>query len=144
MSRVETALKIFDDGFYCSQSVVSAFCEDYGLRLEPGLKLSTLFGAGIVYTGETCGAVTGALIILGLKYGKAEVDDLKENSPAFKKAGEFIEKFKSRNGTIICKVLVGYDINDSEKRQKAREREIFKEVCPKLVQDTVEILEEIL
>ena len=144
MSRAETALLNFDKGFYCSQSVLSAFCEEYDLSIESGLKLSTLFGAGILYTGETCGAVTGALIVIGLRYGEAEPLELKEKSEVFLKAAEFIEKFKFRNGTTICKVLIGYDISDPEKLKQSREQEIFKKVCPKIVQDAVEILEEIL
>ena len=70
MSKVDEAIECFYSGYSCSQAVLSAYCEDLGLDKETAMKISCGFGAGMARLGATCGAVTGAYIAIGLKYGK--------------------------------------------------------------------------
>ena len=142
MSRIEQAVGKFEKGFNCSQAVLSSFSEQFGLDHELALKIATGFGGGMHING-TCGAVTGAVMVLGLKYGNTEEDkQAKENT--YKKVIEFANKFSVRNSTVRCHDLLGCDITTMEGVQIAREKGLFSSICPRLVQDAAEILEEML
>ena len=69
-SRIKTAVDRFHEGFSCSQAIFSAFAEKFGLELDTALKISQPFGGGIAQRGETCGAVAGAFLTIGLKFGR--------------------------------------------------------------------------
>ena len=136
MNRIERAVSDFRDGCLCSQAVFAAFSEDLGLDRERALKIAAAFGGGMGMA-QTCGAVTGALMVIGLKHG----DDRAKAGPV---AAEFREKFASRAGSVVCKDLLDCDISTPEGAAAAREKELYTSVCPKMVQHAAEILEEIL
>ena len=69
MSRIENAISAFRGDFNCSQSILSTYCTQYGLDRDIALKLATGFGGGMGRLGRTCGAVSGAFMVIGLKYG---------------------------------------------------------------------------
>ena len=144
MSEVEKAVSLFMNGFRCSQAILSTYGLQFGLERELALKLASPFGAGMGSLGNTCGAVTGAFMVLGLKYGNSKVSEIKKKEKAYQVAKEFASRFKSQNGTIKCSKLLNCDISTPEGRNKAVEEKLFIEVCPKLVRDAAEILEEIL
>lgn len=146
MSGVESALKCFNDGegFNCSQSVLSAYAERMGLDRELALKIATGFGGGMGRKGEVCGAVTGALMVIGLKHGRTILEDTESKEQTYELVGEFIKRFKSRNGSILCRELLGIDIGTPEGYAAAKEQKAFSEICPKMVQAAAEILEDIL
>ena len=89
---------------------------------------------------EVCGAVSGALMVIGLKYG--QVDDGKTVS--YGKAVEFMDKFKKENGSYICKEILGYDISTADGMKNASEKNLFNDICPKMVESAVKILEEMI
>ena len=144
MTNVEEAISLFKKGFRCSQAILSTYGIQFGLDQELALKLASPFGAGMGSLGNTCGAVTGAFMVLGLKYGNSKVGEIKKKEKAYEITKEFVERFKSRNGTIMCKDLLNCDISTFEGRNKAIKEKIFIEICPKLVRDSAEILEELL
>jgi C_GCAxxG_C_C family probable redox protein len=144
MTQIQTAAKLFDEGFACSQSILGSFCEDFGLDRKIALKLTDPFGAGMRGQSETCGTVTGALMVIGLKYGRTRADDLLAKEAAAELAQEFVKRFKERHGTIVCKALLGYDISIPEQHDIAEELGYFKTKCPNFVRDAAEILEQIL
>ena len=144
MTNVEDALSLFKKGFRCSQAILSTYGIQFGLDQELALKLASPFGAGMGSLGNTCGAVTGAFMVLGLKYGNSKVGEIKKKEKAYEITKEFVERFKSRNGTIMCKDLLNCDISTFEGRNKAIEEKLFIEICPNLVRDSAEILEEFL
>ena len=78
------------------------------------------FGGGIGHMGETCGAVTGVIMVIGLKYGKTRAEDEQIEEKAYSLIQEFVEKFNSRNGSIICRELLGYDISTPEGMKLAK------------------------
>jgi C_GCAxxG_C_C family probable redox protein len=94
--------------------------------------------------GEVCGAVTGAFMVIGLKHGKSRLED--DNNETREKAYalvyEFADRFHACNGSILCRELLGCDISTPEGRAQAREKGLFNDLCPKLVGDAVEILEQ--
>ena len=75
MKRSEKALSYFNNSFNCAQSVITSFSPELGLSEDDCLKVSCAFGAGMGKQQHTCGAVSGALMVLGLKFGKALNDN---------------------------------------------------------------------
>ena len=144
MNEVEEAVSLFMKGFRCSQAILSTYGQQYGLERELALKLASPFGAGMGSLGNTCGAVTGAFMVLGLKYGNSKSSEFRKKEKAYEVVKEFTSRFKARNGTIKCSKLLNCDISTPEGRNKAVEEKFFIKICPKLVQDSAEILEEIL
>jgi C_GCAxxG_C_C family probable redox protein len=128
----------------CAQTVLLTYGIPEGFDEKTILRISTAFGSGFVEQGEVCGAVTGAVMAIGLKYGMTEVGDSKAAIKTYEIGQEFIEKFKERNGTIKCKELLGYDISTPPGIRIAQEMQLSKELCPGFVRDAAEILEDIL
>ena len=107
------------------------------------MKLSTGLGGGL-RCGEVCGAVTGAAIVIGLKYGHGrEIDeDAKKKTHAL--ITEFEKRFAEENGSIVCKDILTYDLSNEEELKIIREQNLFETICPDIVESAVEILDEIL
>lgn len=138
------AVSIFKEGFNCSQAILSAYAEQLGLDRELSLKISGAFGGGMGRMGEICGAVTGAFMVIGLKYAKTRAEDEEKKEKTYRLVKEFVSRFKNRNGSIVCRELLGFDISTPEGMEQIKERNLFSVLCPKFVQDSAEILEEIL
>jgi len=144
MTRADNAVEIFGNGFNCSQSVFSAFSEDLGMGREQALRAACAFGAGMGRMCETCGAVTGAFMVLGLKYGKVRREDEPAKEKTYALVREFAGEFKARNGTIVCRELLGCDMGTPEGMKYAKEHNLHTTRCPKYVRDAAEILERLL
>jgi len=144
MDKADLAVATFKEGFSCSQAVFSACSASLGLDRELALKIAGAFGGGMGRMGETCGAVTGAFMAIGLKYGKAQAKDDQAREKTYELVREFVKRFKARRGSIVCKELLGYDISTPEGAKIVREQKISANLCPQLVRDAVEILDEIL
>ncbi|HEY42202.1 MAG TPA: C_GCAxxG_C_C family protein [Dehalococcoidia bacterium] len=144
MSRVEEAVACFNEGFVCSQAVLVAYGAQLGLDRDTALKIADGFGGGMARMGATCGAVTGALMVIGLKHGRTAVEDTQAHETTYDLVYEFIRRFKSRNHSILCRELLGCDISTPEGLQNARQQNLFTTVCPGYVRDAAEIIEEIL
>jgi C_GCAxxG_C_C family probable redox protein len=140
MDQIECALTRFREGFSCSQSIFSAFAEQFGLPVETALKIAASFGGGMGHMGEICGAITGAFMVIGLAYGHTIVEDQESKEEAYRQVNEFVNQFKARNGSIICRELIGYDMCTPEKLQRANESGVFDTICPRLVKDSAEII----
>ncbi len=144
MNRSEKAVTCFGNGCNCAQAVFTAFCKEFGLEEKIGLKIACPFGGGLGHTGGVCGAVTGALLVIGLKYGpeNSENGDLKIRNYTI--AQNFISEFQKRNGSVNCTELISYDLSDESQLDRARQSGVFKTKCPKYVSDAVEILEQMI
>ena len=143
-NRAEEAVSCFKEGFSCSQAVLSSFAEGFGLDCSTALKVAAGFGGGMGRMALTCGAVTGAYMVIGLKYGATTAQDRQAKEKTYQLVRLFNEKFKSRNESVICKDLLGCDIGTPAGFEEAKQRNLLTTVCPKLVRDASEILEEIL
>ena len=143
MTHIELANLYFEQKFHCSQAVLAAFAEDLGISEEQALKLGGCFGGGMC-KGEVCGACTGALMALGLKFGQADICDLESKKKTNAIAVEFLDLFKKENGSYICKELLGCDLSTVEGKQYALDNELFVKLCPKLVQSATKITQELL
>ncbi len=144
MTKSEQAKEIFNGGYSCSQAVFSTFCEELGLKKENALKIAGAFGGGMGHIGETCGAVTGAFLVIGLKHGKIRADDNEAKAKTYELVQQFAKKFKEKHGSLHCNELVGFDLSTEEGLEKARNENKFKTVCPFLVEDAAAIIDELL
>jgi C_GCAxxG_C_C family probable redox protein len=138
MSDVERAVSCFEQGFNCCQAVLSSYGPRFGLDRESALKIASGFGGGVGHLGESCGAVTGALMVIGLK------GDASAPEATYHLVDRFLERFKARHGSIFCRELLGYDISTPQGLQAIKDRGLFDNLCPKFVRTSAEILEEIL
>lgn len=145
MSQADLAVTRFKEGFSCSQALLSAFAPQFGLDQETALKISGAFGGGMGRMGETCGAVTGALMVIGLRFGQTNVEDEDAKEKSYELAREFADRFRARNNACTkCRELLGCEIGTPEGMQTAKEKELFTMLCPKFVRDAAEIVEQLL
>ncbi len=144
MTRPDDAVTYFNEGFSCSQAVVSSFSEDFGLDKETARKISCGFGAGIGRSGNICGAVTGAILVIGLKYGKGMAGDDAAKEKTYTPFQEFLRRFRSKHRSINCTELLGYDLRDPGQRKQAHVLKAVASKCPGFTRDAVVILEKIL
>lgn len=142
--RVEKSQALFTEGFNCSQSVLAGFSESLGLDRATAAKLATGMGGGMGRMGQTCGAVSGAFLALGLKHGGATAQDKEAKDKTYRLVREFAARFKARNGSLQCRELLGCDISTEAGFAEARQKGLLTTVCPKMVRDAGEILEELL
>lgn len=143
MTKAEKALELFANNFNCSQAVLTAFAPDLGLDEKLALMLGTQFGGG-ARNGEMCGAVSGALMVLGLKYGHFESENNEQKSRAYAIATEFTKRFRELNGSIVCRDLLGYDLTKPEDSACIREKNLFRTICPEMIRSAVEVLEGVI
>ncbi|MBP1676974.1 MAG: GCAxxG family protein [Bacteroidetes bacterium] len=139
------AVQTFASSYNCSQSVFSVFAPDFGISRDLSLRLAGPLGAGIARRQETCGAVTGALLALGLKYGKGENGTDEDKKRAFAVAQDFIQDFEAQFGSIVCLHLLDNNCMDTEEGAAAINKEdMFRTRCTKYVKFAVEKTEELL
>ena len=132
-NSIDDAVKMFEEGFICSQAVFAAFSEKYGLDKKIALKIANGFGGGIARNQEVCGAVSGAIMLIGLKYGKTESGDSVSHEKTYELVNQFINKFTEKNGSINC-----FDLLKC-KLPEAREKGLFSSLCRNYVRDAAEI-----
>ncbi|SHH52844.1 C_GCAxxG_C_C family probable redox protein [Sporobacter termitidis DSM 10068] len=141
MDKIQEAADTLASGFNCAQSVFSAFSEDYGLPRETALKIAGGLGGG-VRCGELCGAVSGGALVVGLHSGQDKPGDIQAKEQCNQETTEFVCKFREKNGSCVCRDLLGMDISVGDNRMKAKELNLFNTVCVGLIKSAVEILED--
>ena len=143
MNHKEKAINYFSQKLQCSQAVLAAFYDECGITEEEALKLGSCFGGGI-RKGEVCGAVTGALMVLGLLYGQKSAADTEGRQLSNNVNDLMMDRFKVKCGSYICNDLLGCDITTKEGHQHCLDKKLFTEFCPKMVAAAVEVVEEII
>ena len=141
---MEQAVAYFAEGYSCSQSLLMAYAELLSIQPAMAARIAAPFGGGMGHLGRTCGAVTGALMVLGAKHGHIEATDKETKERVYEMVRRFDGMFEARNGATACKDLVGYDLNTTEGLASAREEGIFNTLCPGFVRDAAEIVGEML
>ena len=139
----EESKNLFMQGIDCSQVVTGAFAEKMGMTEEQARKVSSCFGGGMM-CGETCGAVTGALMVIGMVYGHSREGDQSQKEIMAAKTGEFKKLFGEKYSSCICRELLGHDISKPGEMEKVLEKGLMFDFCPRVVEDTIDILEKIL
>lgn len=145
MDRANDAHALMSAGrMNCSQAVLTAYCEQFGLERSLALKLAQGFGGGMGRMGATCGAVTGAYMVLGLAQKMWDENPRQSLDRTYELVREFNQRFKALHGSVICKELISYDLSTSEGLAEARNKKIFTTICPNFVRDSVKLLEVLL
>lgn len=142
MKKHEKAAQLFSEGLNCSQSVFSVFSEELGMAEKDAVRVALAFGGGMGRMQETCGAVTGALMAIGLKCAKPELSRADMKRDAYAMTQEFAKRFKEIHGTIGCRELLGVDLSTKEGDDTAKRENLFNTLCPRYIIDAVKILEE--
>jgi len=141
MNKKEKASEYFGSGLNCAQSVLAAFADELGLDKNQIFKLASGLGGGLAKNGHVCGAVNGAIMVLGLKYAGESNNPGEINGPAIAKANQFIAKFKEINGSINCRELLdGVDLLTEEGQAEWTSRNLHDVTCTPVVQKAVEII----
>jgi C_GCAxxG_C_C family probable redox protein len=142
--KSDEAEKLFRSGFNCAQSVFEPFARDFGLASETGMRIASSFGAGMGRLQETCGAVTGGLMALGLGFGFEKAEDQAGKDEALRRTKEFTAGFKTRFGTLLCRELLDCDLNTEEGQRFHKEqnqRELICMNCVKYAASSIEAME---
>jgi C_GCAxxG_C_C family probable redox protein len=144
MSNVEIAMASFKEGLSCSQAVLAAFAPGLGLDRLTALRVAAAFGGGMARMGQTCGAVSGALMVIGLRHGHVVAEDQVAKERTYALVREFVDQFRARNTSLLCRELLGCDVGTPEGMQLVREKGLTTSICPGLVRDAAEILEQLV
>ena len=141
MSDVQTAAQLFRDGCACSQAVLATYGAALGMPRDTAMQIAAGFAGGMRMS-ETCGAVTGAFMVLGLRHCSTDCDTPPGRSEVSARVVDFADRFRKCNGALACRDLLGCDISTPEGMEQAKEQNLFKTTCVKMVEDAAMILEE--
>lgn len=142
VDRSDDAVARFAAGYNCAQAVLSAYAADLGLNEEASLRIAAPFGGGMGREGEVCGALTGALMALGLTFGPVMPTDSEDKDLRAAISRSVIEAFRERCGAIRCRDLLGAEIQTAEGREHARQLGLFADRCPRFVREAARLVAE--
>lgn len=141
MNHQEKALEYFGSNFNCSQAVFAAFAPELGFDEETALRLAAGFGGG-ARKGELCGAVSGALMVLGMKYGHCHLGNADEKAESNRIAADFMNRFLAANESVVCRELLKRKPTKPVDPALIKDRPVSHAVCPELVCCAAEIVEQ--
>lgn len=146
MNEKERAIALFKEGFNCSQSVFVAFSHRFGIDEDTAKRISAGLGGGMGRMREVCGAVSGASLVIGSIASATDGKDSESKQKNYELVREFAKRFTDKNGSIICRELLGLDVKMEKSAQpESRTTEYYKKrPCVELVGDAVEILAELI
>lgn len=128
-SMKEEAIILFKEKYNCCQSIFLPYSKLFGIDRETALKMSSGFGGGIARMGEVCGAINGAVMVLGLKYGFTDNKDIEQKEKVNAIIREFVNKFKTSHKNIYCRNLLTEDEGIVYKMHSDKCASIVGEVC---------------
>ncbi len=143
MKRSEHAAEQFKGGLNCSQAVLGEYAEQYGIDHESALRVACGFGGGMGRLGRTCGAVTGAIMVIGLQACGDGAGQLAAKVRTYALVQAFAEEFLARYHFLTCSELLGCDISTPEGFEEAKALGLLETKCPKYVEGSVDILEQL-
>lgn len=115
------------------------------LDFETALKLASSFGGGMGRLREVCGAVSSMFMVAGLKYGYIDPKDRALKQKHYELIQNLSQRFKGKNGSIICRELLGLDLRHDSPMPEARSEDYYKKrPCAELVKCSSEIIDEVL
>ncbi len=144
MQNEKSALESFRSGLNCSQAVLKAYCDRLNIDIDLAMNISCGFGGGMGRLQETCGAVTGAYMVLSVFNGKKFSDNKDKKEGAYSSIQMFSKRFKSIHGTTDCKSLLNCDLKTEEGLRFAKENRLFETICEQCISDSINIVEDLL
>jgi len=129
-SKAEIALRKFEEGYHCAQSVAYAFADEMNIDKNVLMTISTGFGVGFGRKQEVCGAVSGAVVILGAKYGRKENEPIDKTEKTYSEVQKFINEFVKEKGSIKCwDLLSGCNLQTEEGQKLFKDKKLKHDVC---------------
>jgi len=143
-TKREEALARFDEGFNCAQAVFSAYAPTLGIDCVTALRVSSGFGGGMGRLQSVCGVVSGAFMLIGSQHGKIVKNDNEAKERTYKLIQSFAARFEALHGSILCRDLLGCDLNTPEGMSAFKLNNLHTEKCRRYVHDACGIIEEML
>lgn len=140
MEKQEKAMNYFENGCNCSQAVVMPYAAELNAQEEVIQKMAVAFGGGMSKAGKTCGCLSGALMVIGLKYGEDSAKIVANRIKSYNEGQKFIKEFHETFGATDCHELIKLDLNKKEDMELAQAK-VFGSRCKNMVGKTVELLE---
>lgn len=140
MEKQEKAMNYFENGCNCSQAVVMPYAIELNVEEEVIQKMAVAFGGGMSKAGKTCGCLSGALMVIGLKYGEDSAKIIENRIKSYNEGQKFIKNFDETFGATDCYKLIRLDLNKKEDMEQAQAK-VFGSRCRNMVGKTVELLE---
>ncbi len=140
--RVALALMRFKAGYHCSQSVLAAYADEFGLDTDLALKMAAGLAGGSTVGGE-CGAVGAGYLVLGMKHGRLVPagGDVEREKALFGRVKQFVETFRKEHGSINCRELLGIDVFTKEGHQEGLRRNLYATRCPNYIRDAITMID---
>ncbi len=140
----DKAIQSFQSGMNCAQAVVTAYADR--LKFDPDLAagLSCGFGGGMGRLQQTCGALTGAFMVLGIHNSRLYTDRAELKNVTYTQVRKINEKFRQRQGATDCRSLLGCDLQTDEGMQFHKDTNQSKMICEKCIAASIELLDEIV
>ena len=137
-------LQTFREDKNCSQAVLLGFANRFRMHEENALSISSGFGAGMGRLQKTCGAVSGAYMVLGLYAGSKTKDNSERKEIAYTMIQEFTRRFEEKQGTTMCLELINCNLKTTEGKKYFEDNKLKENVCEKCIKLSLNILDELL
>ncbi len=144
MSKSIKATEAMAGGYNCAQAMATTYGTAFGVPEETLARIATAFGGGISRSDNICGGVSGALMVLGLKYGSKNASESEAKAKTYALGNEFIQEFIRRHGAVSCTGLLGYNLSVPAERKEATEKKVSATVCRDVIRNAGTLLEEFL
>jgi C_GCAxxG_C_C family probable redox protein len=138
IERKKEAVKLFQEGYNCAQALLAAYGDMFGLGRATAFKIGAPFGGGVANTGDTCGAVIGGLMVIGLQHGTVKPVGWFKRAKLYRASKSFMKKFDTVCGSHKCDDLKCYY------RSNNTENVRMKTFCSNIIEKSVDILEDLL
>ena len=143
--RADEAEKLFRSGYNCAQSVFAAYADLFDMDFETALKMSGALGGGVGRMREVCGTVLAMSMIAGLKEGNADPENEVAKEHIYALVRRMSNMFKERQGTIICREILGIEGMEESAKPSVRTPEFYaSRPCAGIVRCAAEIIDEVL
>ena len=143
-SKEDKAIQSFRSGANCAQAVLTAYSDDLNLDNNLVMSISCGFGGGMGRLQETCGAVTGSFMVLGIYNSHRFADNKDKKEETYSMIQKFSQKFQSIHGSIHCSSLLYCDLKTNEGQAYMKENNLSETVCEKCIATSIGILGELL
>jgi C_GCAxxG_C_C family probable redox protein len=143
-ARSRAAVERFCDGCNCSQAVLTAFADRYGLDEGLAMRIASGLGGGVGRMGDVCGTLTGAALVLGLELGPKTKEETDAKEATYVATRQLQDRFIERHGSNRCKELLEKDLSIPAEYQQVKELGLFNNRCPRYVETAVNLLDELL
>jgi len=143
--KVESAVQKFISGYNCAQSVLFSYSDEIDIDKNTALKIAWAFGAGMGRKQEICGAVTGGIMAISLKYSRFQDEHNPTTEKIYSKTQELMDRFREKHGTCKCSELLhGCNLLTEEGQKHFKENDLLNKTCAECVRSAAQILEDIL